>query len=318
MPAPAAARPLDTAARGLMFHHFHDGERHLPGQGSISAEELRRIIELVGVGHIVPAEEWQRRALAGELGDEDVCLTFDDNLRCQYDIALPVLRELGLTAFWFVPTSVLQGHLLRLELYRVFRVRFFESMDAFYEAFFGALRGGPLGGRVEQALRGFDAAEHLAEFPFYSEADRRFRFVRDQVLGPERYQELMDELIRARGVRLSELARGVWMDDGCLCELDRLGHVIGLHSHTHPTRLADLNRSAQQREYRANQTYLAHLLGRAPTVVSHPCNSYNDMTLRILSDLGVTLGFRANTAQQRFTALEMPREDHANLLARLK
>src|SRR4051794_18619226 len=97
------------AAHGIMFHHFHDddvdlegGIGHPAGQGSISADTLRAMIQSIGPTRILPAHEFLHRAVAGKLTDHHVCLTFDDNLMCQYDVAVPVLEEFGLTAFWFV------------------------------------------------------------------------------------------------------------------------------------------------------------------------------------------------------------------------
>ena len=88
---------------GVMFHHFFDA-RHPAGQGAISAGQLADLIAFLGRDRILPAAEWQRQAEAGTLAPDALCLTFDDNLRCQYDVALPVLRDEGLTAFWFVCT----------------------------------------------------------------------------------------------------------------------------------------------------------------------------------------------------------------------
>lgn len=34
------------APHGLMFHHFHDKNNHVPSQGSISAQEFSKIISL--------------------------------------------------------------------------------------------------------------------------------------------------------------------------------------------------------------------------------------------------------------------------------
>ncbi len=125
------------AAYGIMFNHFHD-DRHPRGQGAISAAEFARMLDHIGRERILPAEEWMRRSIAGELGESDICLTFDDALRCQYDIAVPVLRELGLTAFWFFYASVFEGNVEPLEVYRHFRTTQFASMDAFYEQFSAA------------------------------------------------------------------------------------------------------------------------------------------------------------------------------------
>lgn len=321
---PRAVAPWQRAAAGLMFHHFHDTGRdgregrHAAGQGSIDAVELERLLNFVGRDRILPAREWQRRAIAEALEPGDLCLTFDDNLLCQYEIALPVLRKFGLTAFWFVATAVLQGHLSRVELYRTFRVRCFATPDEFYQEFTAAAMQSEPGGRVRQMLGRFDPAGYLREFPFYTEGDRRFRYLRDEVLGPEAYHRLMDQMIRARGLRLKELAVGLWMEDRHLLELHASGHVIGLHSHTHPTRLSSLRMPEQRREYHANFNYLSSLLGEPPLSVSHPCNSYDQSTLRILREMGVRVGFRSNMASGFDGPLERPREDHINIIHEMR
>jgi peptidoglycan/xylan/chitin deacetylase (PgdA/CDA1 family) len=309
------------AAHGIMFHHFH-GDGHPPGQGSISADQLDAMIQWLGPGNILPAREWMQRAIHGGLRDGDLCITFDDNLRCQFDVALDVLRARGLTAFWFVYTSVMEGRLERLELYRKFRMTRFSSVDAFYDCFFKFLASGPWSDEAARGLRGFDPRQYLAAFPFYTDGDRQFRFVRDEVLGAERYQDVMDTMIADSGVSLGDLVAGLWMDDKCVRQLHDQGHVVGLHSHTHPTRLERLDREGQRAEYAANIAYLTNLLGTTPTAMSHPCNSYNATTLEVLRELGVKLGFRANMTPG-FSGgptgdLQHPRQDHANLLAEMQ
>jgi len=315
----AARRPGDQGVipHGIMFHHFHDGH-HPAGQGSLSADDLRALLRFVGRGRILGAREWLERAVAGRLEPGQVCLTFDDNLRCQYDVALPVLAEAGLTAFWFVPTATLDGGVERLELYWQFRVRCFDDIDLFYEAFFRTLATSVYAERVERALRDFDAGSYLAQFRFYSEPDRRFRFVRDEVLGPRCYQHVMDTLIQSMGIELRELARDVWMERQHLCRLQAEGHVLGLHTHTHPTRLTELPAAEQLREYRDNYMSLLALLGEPPTTVAHPCNACTEETLAILRGLGVRLGFRSHLAPGQHSELEFPREDCANLLRQMR
>ena len=49
--------------------------------------------------------------------------------------------------------------------------------------------------------------------------------------------------------------------------------------------------------------------------MSHPCNSYDDVTLGVLRELGVTQGFRADLGEfSGRSALEYPRQDHANIM----
>ncbi|OQX42729.1 MAG: hypothetical protein B0D82_00545, partial [Candidatus Sedimenticola endophacoides] len=96
------------------------------------------------------------------------------------------------------------------------------------------------------------------------------------------------------------------------------GHVIGLHSHTHPTALARLDRAEQFSQYRENQAILERILGERPTTMSHPCNSYSAETLELLQRLGIDLGFCADMSRGMLSRLEHPREDHANIVDRLE
>ena len=121
-------------AYGAMFHHCHDA-RHIQAQGSMSAEDFGDLIEHVGRRNILSADEWMKRALHDDLGDRDVCLTFDDALLCQFEIALPVMRDLGLTAFWFVYSSVFEGKIESREVYRHFRMSSFADICEFYVVF---------------------------------------------------------------------------------------------------------------------------------------------------------------------------------------
>ena len=99
---------------------------------------------------------------------------------CQYDVAVPVLDEFGIKAFFFVYSSIFTDTPDNLELYRDFRNASFDGIDDFYRVFsiFLArqLPSGP--------VRYLDTypADYLADFGFYTDNDRRFRFVRDQVL----------------------------------------------------------------------------------------------------------------------------------------
>ena len=296
----------------LMFHHFHGPAP--PEQGSVSGEELAGIIDFVGRERILPAREWLERAVTGTLEGPEVCLSFDDGLRCQYDTALPVLESLGIEAFWFTYTAVLDGELVRMEIYRRFRNSMYPNVNEFYADFFRVVTHSDYRSQVASALAAFSPSGYLPHSPFYTAADRRFRFVRDRVLGVTAYEEIMDGMIEAAGTSVAELAEGVWLEESHLRELHSAGHVIGMHSHTHPLQIGELSAEAQEREYTANYERLKALLGEAPLAMSHPHNSYGDETLRILRRLGVKVGFRANMGLPQFTDLEFPRQDHANIV----
>lgn len=304
-----------TKPHGLMFHHFYD-EKHVKGQGAISADQFSKIITEYGRGHILPAQEWLERANTNSLKENDLCLTFDDALLGQYEVALPVMTDYNLTAFWFVYSSVITGNVEMLEVYRKFRTVFFDNIDDFYKAFFASLSRSEYKETVESALADMPH-DYLNEHPFYTADDRKFRYVRNEILGAQAYDKAMQHMMVEYNINISEFAADLWMSTEHIKDLHSKGHVIGLHSHSHPNTLATLPVEEQEREYRLNYDILHDLLSERPTTVSHPCGSYNQATLTILDKLGILLGFRATMAQENFSRLEYPREDHANIIRTL-
>jgi peptidoglycan/xylan/chitin deacetylase (PgdA/CDA1 family) len=303
-------------AHGIMLHHFWD-DRHPIGQGAISGDEFARMLDWLDPSRILPAEVWLKHVRDGTLQDHHLCLTFDDALRCQYDVALPVLQHYGLTAFWFVYSSVFEGGIEPLEVFRYFRTAAFSDINAFYSAFDLAVEDSAYDEFVKSADASVDYSRHLAEFELYSLPDRRFRYLRDRILGPDAYNEVMWKMIKDSGWSDRISTSLLWMDDACLTSLSAQGHLVGLHSYSHPTVLADLSADAQRSEYDRNARHLRRCLGKAPICMSHPCNSYNAETLAILGDMKIELGFRSNMVKLDSGPLEMPRRDHANVMSEM-
>lgn len=297
-----------------MFHHFHDDGIHRRGQGSIAREHFHALLASLAANYnLLSADDYHRRALAGALSDSDICLSFDDALLCQYDVAVPVLDAFDVKAFFFVYTSIFTERPDPLELYRDFRNTRFADVEAFYAAFF-ALFEQEAGVLYERYRQGYPD-DYLAAFAFYTENDRRFRYARDQVLGTAVYDDLMQALMARHGYETERRRRELWMTEQQVAALAGAGHVIGLHSHSHPMQMHRLDRDAQHAEYTRNHRMLTDICGIPPRTMSHPCGNYNSDTLAILGGLGITLGFRSNLHRPDGAGLlEVPREDHANLM----
>lgn len=304
---------------GLMLHHFHGGA-HPQGQGTISAEELADLIEFMGVDNFLDPQDWMERARTGRLEPHHRCITLDDALRCQFDIAKPVFDAYNLKAFFFVYTLVFEGKAERTELFRHYRTVRFQDVEAFYEAFFRLLDSSEHAQLVRSQMDAFEESGYLANYEFYTRSDRLFRFVRDIVLGRERYFSVIDGMMaRDPGYEIAAAAQSLWLSEHQIRGLHGDGHVIGLHSHSHPTSLATLTPREQREEYEANIAHLSALLGNAPASMSHPLNSYTADTLELLRQLGVHTGFRDNLLMgPEASLLEQPREDHSNILRMMR
>jgi len=300
---------------GLMFHHFHN-KYHPKGQGSISKETFENILKFYSKNYnIISSDIFYKRFIEQNLEDTDVCLTFDDNLKCQYEIALPILDKYSLKAFWFVYTSPLDGVYEKLEIYRYFRSKFFKSFKEFYDSFFQFLKNKSEFLYVFKSLDNFDHQKYLNEFSFYSKEDKIFRYTRDKILGEEKYFNLMDSIIEESGLKLNDdLHKSLWMDKIDLKNLSEKGHIVGLHSHSHPTKMGEKSFDFQNENYKTNKLILEDILKKDVFSMSHPCNSYNNDTLEILSNFNIEIGFRANMKSVFNSNLEVPRIDHSEIL----
>jgi len=300
-------------SHAIMFHHFYD-EKHPKGQGAINSEEFEQILDWLNNHYLInDAPEYLEKLLNNDLHETDICLSFDDALLCQYDIALPILNKKDIKAFFFVYSSPFGGDPDYLEIFRYFRTVVFEDMEDFYECFFKEFKKSKY--VSGQNFKNIMPTEYLDEFSFYSFNDRLFRYLRDEVLKPKNYKKLMMEIMDKKEFNVNEVPDILWLSNEHLKEIENNGHIIGLHSNSHPMKINDLDVLEQKEEYKKNVTHLRSILNQDIISMSHPCGNYDSNTLKILQDLGIKIGFRSNTSIESIKSnLEIPREDHANIL----
>lgn len=302
-------------SHGMMFHHFHDKTKHIEEQGSISKEDFENILDYYAERyHLIGADEYYHKAVHDSLQDKDVCVTFDDSLLCQYDIAIPVLNKRNLPAFFFAYTSPVRGIAEKLEIYRHFRHLMFTDMDDFYNAFFTTYES------MKKELyfdfskeNKFDADTYLIQYSFYTLNDRKFRYYRDEVLGQQRYYAIMDYMLKEYNYDIKKYSKILWCQSKELRDISDCGHIVGLHSHTHPTRLCEFDYDSQLKEYSTCKDILEDCLEKKVTSASYPCGSTNNDTAEIMKKLEVEIAFKENMIPYR-SKLMIPREDHANII----
>jgi peptidoglycan/xylan/chitin deacetylase (PgdA/CDA1 family) len=163
-------------------------------------------------------------------------------------------------------------------------------------------------------------AQSLREqFPFYSENDIKYRFIRNKLLLRSDFEKVMDSMIESKGLSVSKIAEDLWLTNDHLQSLYKNGHCIGLHSYDHPFEMAELPAEKQEEQYVRNYQHINYVTRGVVECMSHPLNSYNQDTIEILSKMGIICGFRSNMAPPIGKAinahrLELAREDGVNFL----
>ena len=310
---------------GIMFHHFHDDGIHTRSQGSISKDDFYKMINFIGRNNILDADIFFEKFKNKKLKENEVCITFDDTIKCQIDIALPVLEELKIKSFFFVYTSVFEDKPDNLEVFRYFRMNYFDDIDEFYNNFYKVL---------DKDLRNFFDTNNekikstKVKFPHYSIEDIKFRLVRDVFLTKSHYEETMFLMMKEKQFHFKKFYPRLFFNSNDLKKLNSLGHLVGLHSHNHPTLLEKLTYDEQKNEYEQCLSLISRILDKPKNEIkymSHPCGSYNNDTLKILKELGIELGFKQimtiepekGMKKINNSFLEIARQDHTEIFKRM-
>ncbi len=310
---------------GIMFHHFHDDGIYTKSQGSIDKDDFYKMINFIGRNNILDADIFFEKFKNNKLKEKEVCLTFDDGIKCQIDVALPVLEELKIKSFFFVYTSMFEGKPDNLEIFRYFRMNYFNNVDEFYNSFYQVL---------DKDLKTFFEDNNdknkatKIKFPHYSIEDIKFRLVRDIFLTKSQYEETMLLMFKEKQFNYKDFFKKLFFQKDDLKTLDSLGHLVGLHSHNHPTLLEKLNYDEQKDEYEKCLSSISNILDKPKNEIkymSHPCGSYNKDTFEILKELGIELGFKQimtiepekGMKKINNSFLEIARQDHAEIYKRM-
>lgn len=307
---------------GIMFHHFHDDKKYLKQQGSINKGDFLNILDYYNDKYnILDSNKWLEKAINNKLDKKDVCLTFDDGLKCQFDIANSILKDIStqnnkITAFYFVYTNIFTNNYSKLEVYRYFRNTIFKNIDDFYYEFFEILiNDEKLGKKIKNYISKFNPKEYLIDFSFYTDNDKLFRYLRDNVIINE-YDYFMQKIMIKYNFNEKDCLNKLWLSIDDIKNLHNGGNIIGIHSHSHPTNISNIDFKNQFYEYNKSKQIIEHIINDKVITMSHPCGSYNNTTLKILKELGIKIGFKSNMKPKGNTKYEFLREDHTNIIKR--
>lgn len=194
---------------------------------------------------VLPLAEGLRLQAAGRLPARSVAVTFDDGFADNATEALPVLREFGLPATFFIATGYLgDGYMFNNAVIEACRAAPAGTWET-GTAEFGVVPAGP------PASRPALAARMIARLKYEDPAQRR---------------DCAEQLLASAGARPP---RGLMMSRAQVCALHAAGMDIGGHTVSHPI-LARLPDAAAEREIRGSRAELEALIGAPVTLFAYP------------------------------------------------
>jgi len=120
-----------------------------------------------------------------------------------------------------------------------------------------------------------------------NEQDRIFRFWRNEVADSVEYELVMLALESDCPAMFDPANHWLSIED--IQDLAAAGHVIGFHTHSHPTNMARLSVEQQALEYATSKGMLEIILEQSVTTGAHPCDSWAPEGIAWLQANGVRL-----------------------------
>lgn len=252
----------------LTFHRVLPGELRdqypLPGL-VVTPDELRWILaSLLPHFETLAVSDAIRKHREGACSRSLLAITFDDGQWDNFEYAIPVLRELGVPATFYLPTDFIGGsHLLWHD-----------------QAAFTWQAAADAGGLAVFA----DALDHRSPDSIGSPA----AFLEAlKKLAPGVRQELVHEASEAVGFAAPGWAR--MMDWREVNRLSDMGHEIGSHGCSHAL-LPQLDSEGQSAELKGSMHAVQQFTSRRATSVCYPNGSFNELTLSLAEDAGYENG----------------------------
>ena len=308
-------------AHGIMFHRFKDLKNKNASYGALTSKNLTKLINFIGRKRILNPDEWISKLNKGNLKKKDVCLTFDDGLKSQIKIALPVLEKFNLKAFWFIHCNTLPNNFDKSEIFSILIVMKFKKYKKFIDKFLKYINIDSKIFESKKFKKYYN--EETSLYNFYSKTELKYKFLRDIYYPRKKFENIIENFFQSYKLNVNDFYKNTWLNKNDLISLNKKGHMVGMHSFSHPYRMSSLITKKQKMEYAKNFHYLRVLLKKKPIAMSHPLDSYNKNTLKILKNLGILCGFRSHSKTSKglkinHSNLEMAREDPVNILKLIK
>jgi peptidoglycan/xylan/chitin deacetylase (PgdA/CDA1 family) len=247
----------------------------------------RQVTELARTFEPVSRDEVAAAVAGGpSLPGRAFIVTFDDGLREQADLALPVLERLGMPALFLIPGKPFAER-RGLYVHKVHHLRETLGDERLLELLLG-LGLDPAGVSDEEAKAAYA----------YDTADAaRLKFFLNVTIPPSEREEALERVLALIGETEEEFCTRLYMSEEQVAELDREHAAVGSHCYAHVP-LATLGTDEIRNDLERGAALLKRVTGTRPRVLSYPHGSERAVT-RTVAEQAAAAGFLVGFTMER-------------------
>ena len=225
----------------------------------------------------------------GDLPERGCVITFDDGLRSQLELALPVLERLGVPGIFFIAGRPLAER-RPLFVHQVHHLRETLSDEEFLEALAGAL---PKVAAMAEAVR----EQAIEAYRYDSPAAACTKYILNFALEREERELAIERLFTGLEGDGERFARELYMSAEQVGALEAAHGAVGAHSFAHQP-LGLLEPGDLREELERSAAALERATGRRPRAISYPYGGAEAVT-RAVADAARQVGFGVGFTMER-------------------
>lgn len=229
----------------LIFHRVLPSRDPLRPSEPTAEEFERQLLWVKSWFNIVPLSEAVRALKSSALPDRSLAITFDDGYADNYEVALPVLRRLGLPATYFIATGYLDGGVM-------FNDRVIEAVRQ------------ARGSELDLSALGLGAYQIADDSGRRAAADALLKRVK--YLPQREREERVSAIVE---LCHASLPSNLMMRSEQVAALSALGIEVGAHTVSHPI-LKELDHIEARREIVRGRVRLEEITGKKVALFAYP------------------------------------------------
>ncbi len=285
---------MNISNTAIMFHDFHHNNSKPNTQGSVNQDYIYKLIKYLGNKNILSPEDYISKYNNNKLDKNHLCLTFDDGLKSQLNIAFPILNDFKIKSFFFIPSTYILNKNKVLESYKYFYMNYYSNISFYYEDFFYELYKYFDKKKLNILLKSYHykILNIIKLKSFYSYQDIQFRIIRNSIISDVLFSKINKKLFKKKNFDYSKINKNKYLNEKDL-KLIAKENKIGLHSYSHFFNLRKCSYISQYNEYKKNKKHLSSIINnQIINSLSYPSGIYNHQSVKILKKLKINFAFR--------------------------
>lgn len=277
---------------GVNLHYIDKEDKYKKGIYPVSPKRFSNQLDVLAKNFHFISQKDLLEAVEGnkKLPIRSCLITFDDGLRCQFEKALPILREKNIPAAFFV-CSMPYLENKACFIHKVHWLRANLSPKKFQSLIEDKIKK-ILGRDIGFYLTKVNIQRASTRYRYDDPGEAFLKYLLNLILSIPEREEIIDSIFSSQIKDEKEFVKNIYFSESQLKDLYKLGY-LGMHSYDHRP-LAILKENELKNNLHKNKSHLESLVNGNIFSVSYPHGSKPEIskkTIEMCKKLGLKLGF---------------------------